>query len=228
MKIGILQCGHAIEPVQREHGDFSAMLQRLLAGHGFNFATWNVVDMDFPEDHRAADAWALTGSKHGVYEDHAFIAPLEDLVRAAHQDSVPMVGICFGHQLIAQALGGRVEKYAGGWSIGRQVYDFDGHGSLSLNAWHQDQVITPPEGAQTIARSDFCAHAALRIGETVLTIQPHPEFTNSVMADYVRLRRGPPFPDDLMQAALDRSHIPNEAGVVATDIANFLKKHRPT
>jgi GMP synthase-like glutamine amidotransferase len=80
--------------------------------------------MDFPKDIHDCDGWLITGSRFGAYEDHPFIPPLEDFIRAAYAAHVPVVGICFGHQIIAQAMGGKVEKYAGGWSVGPTEYNF--------------------------------------------------------------------------------------------------------
>ncbi len=226
MKIGILQCGHAAPEVIAEHGDYDSMFARLLAGHGFDFKTWNVVDMEFPPAPDAADGWLLSGSRHGVYEDHPFIPPLEDFIRAAHAARMPMVGVCFGHQIIARALGGQVGKFSGGWAIGRHVYDFDGLGKLAINAWHQDQVIEPPAGARTIASSDFCRHAALAYGDHILTVQPHPEFSSPLIGKYLHLRRGQPgFPDDVMDEAARHLGEPTDNARLGTEIAHFFLKH---
>lgn len=228
MKIGILQCGHALPEVKAAHGDYAAMFRRLLDGHDFTFTSHDVVDMDIPADIHACDGWLLTGSPHGVYDDLPFIAPLEDFVRRAHAGGVPLVGICFGHQLIAQALGGKVEKFRKGWSVGSHRYHFEGVGEVSLNAWHQDQVVTPPPGAETIASSPFCAHAGLAYGDRALTIQAHPEFSNAVIADLIRLRRGTgSYPDDLMDAAQGHlSTLPDSPGLGAR-IAAFFLSHDP-
>lgn len=187
MKIGILQCGHAPDLPRRNHGDFDAMFIRILAPHGVSFTTYDVVDGIFPTSPDAADAWLLTGSKHGAYEDHAFIKPLEPLIRAIHASSKRMIGICFGHQIVAQALGGSVEKFAGGWAIGRTRYDFDVLGDIYLNAWHQDQVTQLPQGAQVIARNDFCVNAGLLYRDSILTLQAHPEISPAVIADYLTM-----------------------------------------
>lgn len=224
MKIGILMCGHTIPDVVDKHGDYDGMFAQLLSGYDLTFQAYDVENMDFPSGAGDADGWLISGSKHGVYEDHPFIAPLEDLIREAHDQKIPMVGICFGHQIIAQALGGQVEKFSGGWAVGRQEYAFDTLGAMHLNAWHQDQVITPPQGASTAASNDFCAHAALTYGDHIFTIQPHPEFSGDLIRDYVHLRRDGPggYPPALMDRALAKADKPNDEAVVAGEIARFL------
>jgi len=224
MKIGILVCGHAIDEVAQTFGDYGDWFVSLLAGNGFTFEIYNVVDMDFPTSISDADGWLLTGSRHGAYEDHPFIPPLEDFVRAAYAASVPMVGVCFGHQLIAQALGGKVEKYQDGWAVGRQEYTFEDHGAVALNAWHQDQVMELPKGARVIASNDFCKHAGLVYGDLIYTVQPHPEFSNPVMAQYIELRRDPAIYDEaMMERALANTTLPNEETLLADEIASFFK-----
>jgi len=223
MHIGILQCGHAPKEVTETHGDFDAMFRRLLAGRGFRFTTWNVVDMELPESHEAAEGWLITGSRHGVYEPHPWMPPLFELIRAAHAAGQPMLGICFGHQAVAQALGGQVEKFSGGWAIGPTAYAFEGHGELRLNAWHQDQVIRPPEGARILAGNDFCRHAALAIGDTVLTVQAHPEFSHAVFGDYLALRRdNPAYPAGQIDAALNALDTPIDDARLADIMADHL------
>jgi GMP synthase-like glutamine amidotransferase len=116
MQIGILQTGQSPDALRDDAGDYPDMFERLLAGQGFTFRTWHVEAMDFPASVHDMDGWLITGSRHGAYEDHPFIAPLEAFIRDAYAAHVPMVGVCFGHQIIAQAMGGKVERYAGGWS----------------------------------------------------------------------------------------------------------------
>lgn len=227
MKIGILVCGHAIDEVKETHGDYGDWFQTLLAGRGFDFDVYDVVDMEFPADLHDADGWLLTGSRHGAYEDHGFIPPLEDFVRKTHAAALPMAGICFGHQLIAQALGGKVEKYSGGWAVGRQEYEFEGHGEVALNAWHQDQVTKLPEGARVIAGNDFCKYAGLVYGDLIYTVQPHPEFSNPVMAEYIGLRRDPAIYDPaMMDRAFANTERANESSLLAGEIARFFKQPR--
>lgn len=224
MKIGILMCGHAPAEVQDHYGDYDTMFAGLLTGYDLTFQAWDIEAMDFPDDPTQADGWLISGARHGAYEGHDFIAPLEDFIRTANDKKIPMVGVCFGHQIIAQALGGTVEKASVGWTIGRYEYDFQDLGHLHLNAWHQDQVITPPPGARTLASTPTCPHAALQYDSHILTVQPHPEMTGPIIAEYVRLRRGTStYPDTVMQRALEKTTKPTDEAVVAGEFARFLK-----
>ena len=119
MKIGILQTGHSPDNMKEAMGDYGQMFEKLLDNRGFTFQIWSVVDNEFPASAMDADGWLITGSKFGAYEDHDWIAPLEELIRAIRETGKPLVGVCFGHQIIAQALGGTVEKFAGGWARAR-------------------------------------------------------------------------------------------------------------
>jgi len=223
MKIGILQTGHAPDEMLAISGDVAPYFERMLTGFGFTFATYSVVDMAFPQDIRDCDGWIITGSKHGAYEDHPFIAPLEQLIRDIYAADIPLVGICFGHQIIAQALGGKVEKFQGGWAIGRTLYDWNGE-ELALNAWHQDQVTELPQGATVYASNDFCAYAALVYGNKVFTIQPHPEYGPDFIGGLVDHRGKGIVPEGLLTIARDQLTQPDDNPRVAAQIAQFFKE----
>ena len=225
MQIGILQTGHAPEAITAELGEYSDMFERLLAGQGLSFVRYDVVDMDFPESVRAADGWLITGSKHGAYEDLPFIPPLEDFIREAYAAHVPVVGICFGHQIIAQALGGKVEKFSGGWAVGPTTYHMGGR-DLSLNAWHQDQITELPEGAEVIGGNDFCRNAALAYDDRILTVQPHPEFTAEMIRMLIEQRGRGVVPDARLDEALARLGAPTDSAAMAQQIADFFKQAR--
>lgn len=226
MKIGILECGHTIEEVEENHGSFPQMFERLLAGNNFSYEVYDVENMSFPKDVHVCDGWLLTGSRHGAYEGHAFIAPLEEFIRNAYAQSVPLVGICFGHQIIAQALGGKVEKFKEGWALGLNQYDFNKNGKLSLNAWHQDQVVQRPKDATVIASNSFCENAALVYGNKAMTIQPHPEFHGGIVSQYVDIRRGSlDYPDKLMDEALNHIDRRDDNQIIAQEIADFFKSN---
>lgn len=226
MKIGLLQTGHAPEELRPETGDFSDLFQRLLDGQGFSFATFDVVDGEFPDGAEACDGWLVTGSKHGAYEDHPWIPPLENLIRDIYALGRPLVGVCFGHQIIAQALGGKVEKFAKGWAVGRQNYDWNG-AQVSLNAWHQDQVVTRPADAQILATNPFCENAALIYGQKAFTVQAHPEFDDRVVQGLIDYR-GAKVPDELIAAAKSGLGQKNDNSALARQIGHFFKNGSPT
>ena len=225
MRIGILQCGQSPAQLKRDLGDYPDMFVRLLAGRGFDFTTWHVEGMEFPQDIHDAEGWLLTGSRHGAYEDHAFIPPLEDFIRRVHDAGVPMVGICFGHQIIAQALGGTVVKHPGGWAVGAQDYDFGGQ-PVTLNAWHQDQVVALPPGAQVAGRNAFCENAALIYGDRAFTVQAHPEFGDDFIQGLMDTRAKGVVPDDLLAGAAARMGQADGASLLADRIEAFFKQPR--
>lgn len=220
MKIGILQTGHVPDEVKGELGDFASMFTKLLDGNGYEFTDYYVVDGVFPTSVDEADGWLITGSKHSVYEDHAWIPPLERLIRQIRDAGKPLIGVCFGHQIIAQALGGHVEKFQGGWVAGPTTYDVEGR-QMTLNAWHQDQVITPPEGAKVIASNDFCANAGLAIGDRILTIQPHPEFTMQMIDGLIKYRAPGVLPPEIIDAVNDSLDAPLDDTEFGAMMARF-------
>ncbi len=223
LKIGILQTGHLPDDMIARYGDYDAIFRALLADPDFEIAVYPVVDNQFPPGPEAADAWLITGSRHGVYEDHAWIAPLEELVRAIDARKAPLVGICFGHQVIAQALGGRVEKFAGGWSVGRVRYDLDGK-DLFLNTWHQDQVVEPPARARVLGGNDFCVNGVLAYDDHIWTVQPHPEFDKPLLSTLIESRGRGAIDDRILDRATDQldAEISNDA--IVGFIKDFFRK----
>lgn len=221
-----MQTGRSPDELRETLGDYDDMFVRLLADSGFEFTTYAVLDGEFPESTGDADGWLITGSRFGVYEDHSWIPPLESFLRSAYRESVPIVGICFGHQILAQALGGKVEKSDAGWSVGVVDYAIDGFEStLPLVAWHQDQVVVPPPEARTIGSSDSCPHAVLVYGDRALTIQPHPEFNTEFVAGLFAARRHL-LPADRAESGLRSLDREVASTPIAETIAAFFRLQR--
>ncbi|MCB2054636.1 MAG: type 1 glutamine amidotransferase [Geminicoccaceae bacterium] len=231
MRIGILIAGHVPDELAPLHGDYGTMTARMLGriDPALVFEHYLVVDGRFPEDPDACDAWLITGSRFGVYDPEPFIPRLEQFVRDCFVAGRKVVGICFGHQLIAHALGARVEKAEAGWGVGPHTYRTK-DGSFTINAMHQDQVLEVPKGATVIARSDFCPIAALAYDDRALSFQGHPEFDNAYERDLVASRRTIRIPEEVADpalAAIGEAEQAPDALTVARRIVEFLKETPP-
>jgi GMP synthase-like glutamine amidotransferase len=236
MKIGILETGEVAEALRDVHGDYPAMFRALLsaADESLAFMPVHVVRGEMPESPFDAEGWIVTGSRHGVYDGLPWIEPLKDFLRACYAARVPVVGVCFGHQILAEALGGRVEKSAKGWGLGVHRYRIGdppswmgGKREMAARAVHQDQIVVKPPGATVLASSDFCEFAALAYGDPeaplAISVQPHPEFSADYVGDIARMRRGNVVPADVADAALATLDQPTDDRVWAGWMVDFLK-----
>ncbi|MGE0719433.1 MAG: type 1 glutamine amidotransferase [Alphaproteobacteria bacterium] len=195
MKVGILEAG-VLPRHLASYGRMDAMFRGLL-GDGHDYATWTVCEGALPDDPAACDAWIVTGSPAGAYDDLPWIAALEGFLKAA-RGRARLVGICFGHQLMAQAFGGRVAKSEKGWGLGLHTYDvrarepwMDDAATISIPVSHQDQVVAVPPDARVIAASAFTPIAGLAYdGFPAISFQCHPEFDTPFATDLVHLRAG--------------------------------------
>jgi GMP synthase-like glutamine amidotransferase len=225
-RIAILKTGAPPPALAATHGDYPAMFRDLL-GEGFAFETFDVQAGEWP-DPTAFDAAILTGSAAGVYEDAPWIAELLDWIRAA-KGRTRLVGICFGHQAMAQALGGRVEKSERGWGVGLHRYEVVSTEpwmtpvatEIAIPASHQDQVVEKPAEARVLLRSDFTPFAGLAWGEDAISFQAHPEFTPAFATDLTAGRHDRIDPG-LVERAVDSLKGPDDRAMVGRWITEFV------
>ena len=223
MKLAILETGRPPGDLGTRFGSYPAMMAQLL-GDGFAAETFDVQAGALP-DAGAHDAVIIMGSPAGVYDPLPWIAPLLQFIRAA--DSSKMVGICFGHQAMAQALGGDVVKSDKGWGTGLHRYTvvrnepwLDGETEIAIPASHQDQVIVQPPNTQVIVASDFTPFAGLAwTNRPAISFQFHPEFSRDFAKALIGARRDRiPNPD----AAIASLDAPSDTERVASWIRRFL------
>lgn len=232
MKIGLLECDHVRAQWRHFAGDYREMFAALLKQHGpqLELQIFDVCNGEFPAALDACDAYMTTGSRASVYDESAWIERLKDFVRRLHAAEKPFVGICFGHQILAEALGGRVSKAAAGWGAGVQSIAITQTESwmtppatqLRLQFMHQDQIAQMPAGGVLLGGAAHCPIAMFRIGRTMLGIQAHPEFT----PDYVRALlddRVALIGADKCAAAQASLRQTTDEGLVTKWISEFLK-----
>jgi GMP synthase-like glutamine amidotransferase len=224
MKLAIIETGRPPGQLTEQFGDYPSMFRAML-GNGFEFESFDVQAGELPEA-GAHQAYLLTGSPAGVYEPLPWIPPLMDFIRSASDGK--MVGICFGHQIMAEALGGHVEKSVKGWGAGLHRYGvvrpepwMDRAGTIAAPASHQDQVIIQPPNTEIVARSDFTPLAALAwTDRPAISFQFHPEFSPAYAKALIEKRYDVVPDPDAAIASLDA---PNDNARVAGWIRRFLE-----
>ncbi|MCP4424144.1 MAG: GMP synthase [Chloroflexi bacterium] len=232
MKLGILNAIHPNESKVNWGGTpidaYIRFFQDVNAP--FEYAGYRVAEGQFPASPTECDAYVITGSPRGAYESEAWIIELMQFIRDAYQAGAKLVGICFGHQILAQALGGHVEKSEKGYGFGEKPFNVigkkewmtDAPNQCSLYFAHQDQVVALPPEAQLLGGNDFCPNGMYEINGRVLGIQGHPEFTPSIMEDIRVLVESTMEPGmyETAVASLQDSHPDNQ--LVGQWIVNFL------
>jgi GMP synthase-like glutamine amidotransferase len=183
LKICILDNDNLDPAVADTYVSYGAMTEKMFAAAGvpWRFERFDTPQGRYPDDFDAYDAVLLTGSKADSFSDDPWVRTLRERVTELLRRRKTLLGICFGHQLIAHCLGAEVGRAPQGWGMGRMAYEWVGAqppkaGALNLLASHQDQVLSLPVGATLLARSDFCPIAAYAVDDHVFCIQPHPEF----------------------------------------------------
>ena len=235
MKLTILETGLVPEPIRQDFEDYPAMFRRLIsaADPDIEYETVSVITGEPLPDPASLDAVLITGSPAGVYDDAPWIAPLMQFIRDAAAARVPQIGICFGHQALAEALGGKVVKSEKGWGVGRHTYEMkacpdwtggDCPETISVPVSHQDQVVALPPGARVIAASEFTPFAGLDYGEVpAMSFQCHPEFDPDYSAALYTIRKGRPLTEEAVKAAIEGLGHPLDNQRVGAWMAGFLR-----
>ena len=235
MKLTIIQTGGVPPSLRDRFGPYPAMFQRMFdeAGEPFEYETVAVYeDAPFP-DAAGLEGIIITGSAAGVYDTHyAWMEPLRHFIRAAYAARTPMLGVCFGHQIMADALGGDVRKSEKGWGLGRHTYAVKSRPAflgteapaLRIACSHQDQVITPPAEAEVFLASAFTPNAGLvyRNGAAI-SLQPHPEFDDAYTLALAELRRGKA-PDEVVDTAVSSLTTASDSKETAGYLGAFLRR----
>lgn len=198
MKFGVLNADTLKPEFVEQFGDYPEMFGRLLAlDPKLEIVAFDVINGQYPKDIDDVDAYLITGSKSSVYEDKTWIKELIGFVRKLKDAKKKLVGICFGHQIIAQALGGKTAKAEQGWCVGvheallnEKAQRFGKIGdSFKILSSHQDQVQLLADGAQILASTDSCPAAMTALGDHILTFQGHPEFDREYARQLLVMRR---------------------------------------
>jgi GMP synthase-like glutamine amidotransferase len=229
LRLGILKTGRPPRPAIPEWGTYPEMFVRLLGPEAYDYVTYAVDEGELPPTPDTCDAYLITGSSAGVYDPHPWIGELIGFLRAA-KGRAKLVGVCFGHQAMAEAFGGRVEKSDKGWGIGEQDYRVtadapwtDGAATVRLPASHQDQVTVPPPGADVLLANSFAPFAGfVWRDQPAISMQPHPEFEAGFAIGLIQARRGKDYPPRLADAAIESHKRPDDRAKVGAWIRGFL------
>ncbi|MDD2046527.1 amidotransferase [Pseudomonas putida] len=197
------------------------------------FDVYNVMDGKYPDDNQVFDAYLVTGSKADSFGDDPWIETLKVFLLDRYQRGDKLLGVCFGHQLLALLLGGKSERATQGWGVGTHRYVMNAKApwmspqveELTLLISHQDQVTRLPENATVIASSDFCPNAAYHIGDQVLCFQGHPEFIHDYSRALLELRQDK-LGQEVYRKGIDSLAHEHQGSTVAEWMMRFVA-HKP-
>ena len=169
-----------------------------------------------------ADGIIISGSEKGVYDDTPWMQPLRENLQLMRSAGVPMFGICFGHQIMADVFGGKAAKADKGFITGTRQFNDRG---VNVNAYlaHQDQVIDVPPNAEVIASAAHCPVAALSYDFPALSVQFHPEYSLEFARDLINMFGAELMTPEQIQAALDSLSAETEDALWCTEVAEFFR-----
>jgi GMP synthase-like glutamine amidotransferase len=234
--IAILETGIPPAGLDATYGSYADMFEGTLAREGRAFKVFKTLEGELPDYDDGFAGVVITGSPAGVYESDPWITQLIGWLRGL-DPKVPAVGICFGHQIMAQAWGGHVEKSHKGWGVGLHEYEIQARdvwdnllgkaadaNAIKVAVTHQDQVVKKPECAIVLAGSEFTPHGALYYTDRkALSFQCHPEFCERFASDLLISRRGVRIDAALVDKAVETLKAPSSRGDVLGAISRFLE-----
>lgn len=227
LKIAILEMGVLSEELANRHGNFFELIRNWLTPaceEEVTFEQFTICLGDALPKPTDFDAYVISGSKHSVYEDLPWINESKRFLQTLKQLDIPMFGICFGHQLMAEAFGGKVEKSNKGWGVGIDEYQLSNHQQHVL-VIHQDQVITAPTDSQVVGQSAHCELGMLDYDFAAKSVQFHPEFTPELVSDLLNQYRNT-LGEELTKKALNKVSQANLNNLqFAQQIMHFFKHH---
>ena len=234
LKICILDNDNLDPAVIDTYVSYGAMTEKMFAAAGvpWQFERFNTTRGEYPASFDDYDAVLLTGSKADSFSDEPWVRTLRERTTKLLGQRKKLLGICFGHQLIAHCLGAEVGRAAKGWGMGRMQYEWLGKSplkpstnTLHLLASHQDQVQSLPAGATLLARSEFCPIAAYSVQDHVFCIQPHPEFVEDYNA-WILSKRPESVSADRRDAVRAEMALPHDGLDVARFMRDFIEGAR--
>jgi GMP synthase-like glutamine amidotransferase len=233
MRICLLKCGSIYENLKDKFVDYDQMFIDVFRKYASNisFDVFEVFNKAYPEDFSQYDGFLSSGSLSSVYDPDPWIMQYQTYVVRLHKEKKKHVGICFGHQMIAQALGGRVEKARQGWGMGiketlleqnRPWMNSAAKNPINLIVSHQDQVVKLPESAKILAGNVHCPVSMFIVDEHTLGIQAHPEFTRAYSRASIE-RRSNVVDSKIIKESLESLSLPTDENLVIHWIENFFK-----
>ncbi|MBA5708290.1 amidotransferase [Pseudomonas fulva] len=233
LRICILETDVLRPELTAQYEGYGRMFEQLFARQPITaqFSVYNVMNGEYPADDLKFDAYLVTGSKADSFGSDPWIQTLKAYLLKLYDRGEKLLGVCFGHQLLALTLGGKAERAEQGWGVGVHRYSLAARApwmqpqvsELTLLISHQDQVTELPKDATVIASSDFCPNAAYCIGDQVLCFQGHPEFVHDYSRALLDARQAH-LGDEVYQQAVASLATEHQGDVVGEWMLRFIQQ----